>query len=116
MVDEISDDIKFSENKEDKYVIAEDIIPKISKKIEVMMESGNNGKPLNPNEMKVGEALIQLLKNWEELLSNDGSNKLNKSIVLYFLRENTMLSTKEIRDGMRKFKNVYFELKKELLK
>ena len=66
--------------------------------------------------MKVGEALIQLLKNWEELLSNDGSNKLNKSIVLYFLRENTMLSTKEIRDGMRKFKNVYFELKKELLK
>lgn len=116
MVDEISDDIKFSENGGDKYVIAEDIIPKISKKIEIMMENGNNGKPLNANELKVGEALIQLLQNWEELLANEGSNKLNKSIVLYFLRENTMLSTKEIRDGMRKYKNVYFELKKELLK
>lgn len=116
MVDEISDDIKFSENGGDKYVIAEDIIPKITKKVEDMMENGHNGKPLNQNELKVGEALIHLLQNWEELLADDGSNKLNKSIVLYSLRENTMLTTKEIRDGMRKFKNVYFELKKELLK
>lgn len=116
MVDEISDDIKFSENGGDKYVIAEDIIPKITKKVGDMMENGYNGKPLNQNELKVGEALIQLLQNWEELLADDGSNKLNKSIVLYSLRENTMLTTKEIRDGMRKFKNVYFELKKELLK
>ena len=80
------------------------------------MESGNKGKPLNPNEIKIGEALIELLNNWEELLFSNGSNKLNKSIVLYFLRENTMLTTKEIHSGMRKYKNIYFELKKELLK
>jgi hypothetical protein len=116
VAEEISDDIKYSEDSVNTYVIAEDIIPKIGDKIQNMMDSGNNGKPLSPNEIKVGKALVQLLNNWDELLSNDGSNKLNKSIVLYYLRENTMLSTKEIRDGMRKYKNVYFDLKKELLK
>lgn len=116
LADDICDDIKYSEDETNNYAIAEDIIPKISDKISLMMEEGVKNKPLSPNEIKVGEALVQLLQNWDELLSNDGSNKLNKSIVLYYLRENTMLSTKEIRDGMRKYKNVYFELKKELLK
>lgn len=116
MAEEISDDIKYSEDEINTYTIAEDIIPKIAKKIEILMETGNNGKALNPNEIKVGCALVELLNNWEELMANEGSNKLNKSIVLYFLRENTMLTTKEIRDGMRKYKNVYYELKKELLK
>lgn len=116
MAEEISDDIKYSEDEINTYTIAEDIIPKIAKKIEILMETGSNGKALNPNEIKVGCALVELLNNWEELMANEGSNKLNKSIVLYFLRENTMLTTKEIRDGMRKYKNVYYELKKELLK
>ena len=116
LADDICDDIKYSEDETNNYAIAEDIIPKISDKISLMMEEGVKNKPLSPNEIKVGEALVQLLQDWDELLSNDGSNKLNKSIVLYYLRENTMLSTKEIRDGMRKYKNVYFELKKELLK
>jgi hypothetical protein len=116
LAEEISDDIRYSEDEINAYAVAEDIIPKIGNKIQNMMENGNNGKPLSANEIKVGEALVQLLNNWDELLSSDGSNKLNKSIVLYYLRENTMLSTKEIRDGMRKYKNVYFDLKKELLK
>jgi hypothetical protein len=116
LAEEISDDIKYSEDEENTNTIAEDIIPKISEKISKMMEEGNKGKPLSANEIKVGESLILLLNNWDELLSSDGSNKLNKSIILYYLRENTMLSTKEIRDGMRKYKNVYFDLKKELLK
>ncbi len=116
MADEIKNDINYSENSTDTYVISKDIIPKISKKIQNLMENGNKGKPLNPNEIKIGEALIELLNNWEELLFSNGSNKLNKSIVLYFLRENTMLTTKEIHSGMRKYKNIYFELKKELLK
>ena len=84
MADEIKNDINYSENSTDTYVISKDIIPKISKKIQNLMENGNKGKPLNPNEIKIGEALIELLNNWEELLFSNGSNKLNKSIVLYF--------------------------------
>ena len=67
---------------------------------------------LNENEIKVGNALINLLRNWEEVLPDGGSNKLQKSSVLYFLREETMMSTKEIRDNMKKYKCVYKILRK----
>lgn len=62
---------------------------------------------LNQNEIKVGIALIELLDNWEEIFVDDGSNKLNKSSVLYFLREETMMTTKEVRDNMKKYKVIY---------
>ena len=70
---------------------------------------------LNENEIKVGKALVMLLKNWEEVLPNGGSNKLQKSSVLYFLREETMMSTKEVRDNMKKYKNIYKFIKKSCL-
>jgi hypothetical protein len=69
---------------------------------------------LNENEVKVGNALVDLLRNWEEVLPNGGSNKLQKSSVLYFLREETMMTTKEVRDNMKKYKCVYKLLKKWL--
>lgn len=67
---------------------------------------------LNDNEVKVGRALVLLLRNWEEVLPNGGSNKLQKSSVLYFLREETMMTTKEVRDNMKKYKCIYKLLKK----
>jgi hypothetical protein len=63
----------------------------------------------------VGEALASLLVNWDKLLPNNGSNKLQKSSVLYYLREETRMSTKEIRDNMKKFKSVYKLIKKAYL-
>lgn len=64
---------------------------------------------LNDNEVKVGLALAELLNNWEEIFPNvdDGSTKMNKSAVLYFLREETMMTTKELRDNMKKYKAIY---------
>jgi len=70
---------------------------------------------LTENELKIGKALVTLLENWEELLNNMGSNKFNKSSILLFLKENTLLNTKEIRDGMKKYKNAYYDVKKNLL-
>lgn len=70
---------------------------------------------LNANEVKVGVALIELLNNWEEIFVDDGSNKLNKSSVLYFLREETMMTTKEVRDNMKKFKVIYKILREDAL-
>ena len=70
---------------------------------------------LNENEIKVGKALVMLLKNWEEVLPNNASNKLQKSSVLYYLREETMMSTKEVRDNMKKYKNIYKFIKKSCL-
>jgi hypothetical protein len=61
---------------------------------------------LNANEVKAGLALVELLSNWEEIFV-EGSNKMNKSSVLYFLREETMMTTKELRDNMKKYKAAY---------
>ena len=70
---------------------------------------------LNDNEVKVGRALVLLLRNWEEVLPNGGSNKLQKSSVIYFLREETMMTTKEVRDNMKKYKCIYKLLKKMMI-
>ena len=70
---------------------------------------------LSPNEVKVGYALIDLMTNWEDVFAVLGSNKFNKSSILMYLKETTLLSTKEIRNSMRKYKMLYFDTKKSLL-
>ena len=70
---------------------------------------------LNENEKKMGASLNNLLEHWEDMFPPEGSNKLLKSSVLYYFRESTNLSTKEVRDAMKKFKQMYYEKKKKLL-
>jgi len=75
----------------------------------------SKNKKLNENEIKVGNALLSLLANWEDLADSMCSNKFNKSSILLFLKENTQLTTKDIRVAMKKYKAVYFSVKKKLL-
>lgn len=70
---------------------------------------------LNENEIKVGFALINLMKNWDELFAQMGSDKFNKSSILLFLKETTMLNTKEIRDAIRVYKKKYYDVKLKLI-
>ena len=70
---------------------------------------------LTDNEVKVGNAIIELLTNWEELFIRMGSDKFNKSSILMFLKETTLLTTKEIRDSGKKFKKLFYENKKKLI-
>ena len=67
---------------------------------------------LKESEVKLGKALANLLDNWDYVISTDGSNKLNKNAILLFLREQTGLDTKGIRDNMKKFKNEFLIIKK----
>lgn len=108
--EEISNDEKFTTDDDEYASVAEKLIVKISDEIEDMIEKKEeNG--LTDNEVTVGKSLITLLRHWEEVLPNDGSNKLQKSSVLYFLREDTMMSTKEIRENMKRYKSAYNVLK-----
>lgn len=113
IISEIKDDINFSSEIEDNDFINE-VIEKTIEKINTMLD-GNSAINLNINERKIGKALVILLENWEEVLSVNGSAKLNKSAVLFFLRDTTNLTTKELRDGMKKFKIGYFNTKKSIL-
>ena len=103
--------INYAQDEIDGKPLAEELVVNIQKKIHEMIDDENSD--LTDNEKKVGLAMCDLFENWEDILCSDGSNKLQKSSILYFLREETMMNTKELRDSMRKFKDAYYILKKD---
>ena len=109
--DEISNSVQYSTDEVNHVEMVEKLVNDIANEIERMVNNYDEHL-LNENEVEVGNALVDLLRNWEEVLPNGGSNKLQKSSVLYFLREETMMTTKEVRDNMKKYKCVYKLLKK----
>lgn len=109
--EEISNSERYSTDGENYSLIAERLVKSVSNEIENMIENREQFE-LSEEEIIVGKALINLLRNWEEVLPSDGSNKLQKSSVLYFLREETMMTTKEVRDNMKKYKSAFNALKK----
>lgn len=70
---------------------------------------------LKESEVKLGVALKNLLENWDFVLTTNGSNKLNKNAILFFLKESTGFDTKGIRDNMKKYKTMFFSIKEFLL-
>ena len=102
------------------YYIDEDefsmdkFIKKVSDGIKDELDDSNlpPKKKLNENEKKVGYALIEILENWETAFeSMDGGSKYNKNSVLETMRNYTLLSTKDIRLSMKRFKTLYELLK-----
>jgi hypothetical protein len=89
----------------------------IIEEISNILENGAyENKKLNDNEIKVGKSLIEIFTNWELIFGNFGkSPKYNKNFVLNVIREYTNLSTKEIRDSMKKYKIVYNIIKNNQL-
>lgn len=107
---DINNDMKYATGDEGYSSTAQKLIRNIADEIEKMIEKPELNE-LNENEIKVGNALITLLRHWEEVLPEGGSNKLQKSSVLYFLREETMMKTKDVRSNMRKYKCIFNILK-----
>lgn len=115
MRNEIEEDIKYGyDQHSSKIAVLNDLISDTVKEITRIMEDKDKHK-LNENEIKVGKALNSLLTNWEDLFARMGSDKFNKSSILLFLKESTFLSTKEIRDSMKKYKIVYQCIKKKMV-
>lgn len=77
--------------------------------------SNENVLKLNENEQKIGYALLEMLMNWEEIFNRLENRKFNKTSVWYFLKEYTLLSSKEIREGMKKYKDLYFITKENMI-
>jgi hypothetical protein len=105
----IESDEKYSYNNvDDDSLVLTKFISKISKAIKEEMDD----KILTDNELKVGTALIKILDDWETLFDTvPGKNKFNKNLILYYMREMTTLSTKDIRNGMKRYKSIYWILK-----
>lgn len=90
-----------------------DFIQKLVDEIKSEIENEHNHKKkLNENEIKIGYALIDILENWEMVFSSmEGGSKYNKNSFLETMRNYTNLSTKDIRIGMKRYKQLYEVLK-----
>lgn len=113
--DDLNDDIRFTTYNDTETTFANDLMKGAAKSIRKIMKDCDIHS-LSDKEIIVGDALVELLENWEFIPELSGGNKLGKSSVLYHLREKTLLSTKEIRDSMKKYKKSYYNLKNKMVK
>jgi hypothetical protein len=70
---------------------------------------------LNESDIKVGMALVEVLTNWDEIFMKLDTKKYNKSQVEAYIKETTLLNTKQIRDAKKKYSAIYFKLKEHIL-
>ena len=70
---------------------------------------------LNANEEKLGIALLELFENYKTIFLGTDNNKFNKNVILLSIREMTNLSTKEIRNAMKKYKKLYYLVVKDMI-
>ena len=111
----IDDNIRFSYNDSDpRTTFLAELTGNTVENIKRILEDREKLK-LNENEVKVGMTLINLMTNWDDIFAQMGSNKFNKSSILLFLKETTMLNTKEIRDALKVYKKRYYEVKYKLI-
>lgn len=107
--EEFTNNIKYA-NKIDKNAkVASEIVERMIIRLNNMINNETN--QLKESEAKLAKALINLFENWDYVMSTDGSNKLNRNAVLFFLREETGLDTKGVRDNMKKFRKEYLMIK-----
>ena len=114
-VDEINENIEYTYELEvDTNYQLEKLIKTVIEKIE---DKITNDLTMKKNEVIVGDAIANVLKNWHVLFQEDTpdgkfnkriTNKFAKNKILFFLKEQTGLSTKEIRIGIKPFKEIYF--------
>lgn len=112
IMEKFDNNIKFSEQQTDG--VASETVRRLVAEIKQMI-SDPAQYDLKENEVKLGSAFVTLFENWEYVLTTEGSNKLNKNAVLLFLREQTHLDTKGIRDNMRKFKKLFLLIKDSVI-
>jgi len=114
-VDEINENIEYTYEMEmENQHQLERLINGVVKKIEDRID---NDDSIKKNEILVGDAIANVLKNWQVLFMEDSpegrydkrvTNKFAKNKILLYLKEQTGLSTKEIRIGIKPFKEIYF--------
>ena len=87
----------------------------IKKFLERLKDNLDNNET-SDQEHKLGSAIYDLFENYNQIFHETSNNKFNKNLILFELREMTNLSTKEIRNSIKKYKKLYFDLVQELLK
>lgn len=110
--DEYSYELNYDENDttDSLELLINGIIIKIEEKI------SDENSYLKRNEIIVGDAIVNILKHWKVLFLEDTpeakynkkiTNKFAKNKILFFIKEQTGLCTKDIRASIKCFKELY---------
>jgi predicted SprT family Zn-dependent metalloprotease len=99
----IEENVKYSYSIDVDVVDATMVIDKFKTELKNFIDT----ESLSDNETKLGYALLELFDNYDTIFSGADNNKFNKNVILLSLREMTNLSTKEIRNSMKKYKKLY---------
>jgi hypothetical protein len=93
-----------------------DVTDSIQKKLDE--DEAKDFTVFNENERRVGNALIQMLLDWDKVLDEkiSESKKYDKLVIYETLRNLTKLNTKEMRKAINPFKEVYKLFKNEYIK
>jgi len=113
-IDEVNQNIEYQYeiNDDNEHYKLDILINNIVNKFKIKL----NDSKLKKNEIIVGEAVINVLENWNILFLEDSpigkyqkkiTNKYAKNKILLFLKEQTNLSTKEIRIALKPYKEIY---------
>ena len=93
------------------------IINSTRQEIRSILDSGKIEKrDLTQNEIKLGNALLEILDHWEDMIDDSNSRKFNKVSLLYFIKEYTLCNTTEVRNAMKIYKNAYLFTKQDILR
>jgi predicted SprT family Zn-dependent metalloprotease len=99
------------------YIDNEEITSEeIMKKFLDKLRDSMSDKKITEQELKLGQSLFDLFENYQMMFPETNNNKFNKNVILFELREMTNLSTKEIRNSMKRYKKLYSELLQDILK
>lgn len=110
-VTELSNDLKYSyEVDKDKKEYLKNLFLEISGTIKKMIDKPSDYK-LKENDVKVGGALVNLFNEWDELFARMGTDKFNRSSIILFIQESTLLSQNEVKSSLSKFKTIYKKIK-----
>ena len=108
MLDDRPDMVYYIDNDE---VSSEDVIKKFLDELKTSLVEDN----VSEQEERLGNALYDIFSNYDVIFDESAiNNKFNKNVILFELREMTNLSTKEIRNALRRYKKIYLKLVDEI--
>lgn len=93
--------------------VLNDFLNEVKDKIQEMINNPTE-YDLDDTNLIVGNALLTILNEWDNLSLVEGSNKYNKSSVILMLKEYTGLPYKDVRDNLKKFKDAYLLIRQNI--
>lgn len=107
----LNNNLKYSyEADKDKRDYLKALFDEIITSLQEMVNAPGSYK-LKDNDIKVGRSLINLFNEWDNLFATMGTDKFNRSSIILYIQESTLLTAEEVKKSLTKFKTVYKQIK-----